>query len=50
MRQKIARLIHDVDGDFAIGNSAWNVQPKIKIGARELLHVLDDLADSARLR
>jgi hypothetical protein len=31
-----------VDGRFAIGNSDVHVQSKDEIGARELLHVLDD--------
>ena len=42
VRQKIARLIHDVDRHFAIRNSHVHVQAEDQIGARHLLHVLHD--------
>ena len=41
MRQEIARLVHDVDCYFAIGNSDVHVQSEDEIGARQLLHVFD---------
>src|SRR5438067_795590 len=40
--QKIARLVHHVDGDLAIWNTNMNVQSENKVRARQLLHVLDD--------
>ena len=43
VRQKIARLIHHVDGALAIGHSDMNVQPKDQVCPGEQLHVFDDL-------
>jgi len=43
MRQKIARLVHHVDGHFTICYSDMHVQSEDEVGACELLHVLDDL-------
>ena len=43
VRQKITRLIHDVNGRFAIGNADVHVQSEDEIRAREQLHVFDDL-------
>ena len=43
MRQKIARLIHDVNGGFAIGNADVDVQSENEIRARQQLHVFHDL-------
>ena len=50
VRQKIARLIHHVDGRLAIGNADMNVQSENQIRAREQLHVFDDFACNARPR
>ena len=44
MRQKIARLIHDVDRGLAVRNPDVDVQPEDQIGPGEQLHVLDDLS------
>ena len=43
MRQKIARLIHYVDGHFAIGDANMHVQSKNEIRACKQLHIFDDL-------
>src|SRR5439155_17181785 len=43
MRQKIARLIHHVNGHFAIGYAYVHVQSKNKIRTSEQLHVLNNL-------
>src|SRR5947207_10868665 len=43
VREKIARLIHDVNRALAIRNADMHVQSEDEIGACELLHVLDDL-------
>ena len=42
VRKEIARLIHDVDRFFAIGNSDVDVQAENEIHACDLLHVLHD--------
>ena len=42
VRQKIARLVHDVDGRFAVRNSDVDVEAEDEIRPRELLHVPDD--------
>src|SRR5438046_8013994 len=42
--QKIACLVHHVDGDLAIWDTNMNVQSENKVRARQLLHVLDDFA------
>src|SRR4029077_14640309 len=42
MWQKIARLIHHVDGGFALGNADVHVQTEDEIRARELLHILNN--------
>src|SRR5207249_803878 len=49
VREKIARLIHDVNGALPIRNADMHVQSEDEIGARELLHVLDDLLISLAL-
>src|SRR5437764_13128401 len=49
VREKIARLIHDVNGALPIRNADMHVQSEDEIGARELLHILDDLLISLAL-
>ena len=44
MRQKIARLIHNENGDIAMWNAYMDVQSENEIRARQLLHVFDDFA------
>jgi hypothetical protein len=41
--QKVARLIHHVNGALAIRNADVHVQSKNEVRAREQLHVFDDL-------
>src|SRR6266487_5654369 len=43
VREKIARLIHDVNRALPIRNADMHVQSEDEICACELLHVLDDL-------
>ena len=43
VRQKIARLIHYVDGDIAIWNANVHVQSKNEVRAGEQLHILYNL-------
>ena len=49
MREKIAGLIHDVNGAVAIRNADVHVQSEDEIGASELLHVLDNFLISLAL-
>src|SRR6266542_613246 len=49
VREKIARLIHHVNGALPIRNADMHMQSEDEIGARELLHVLDDLLISLAL-
>src|SRR5690349_8122927 len=43
MWEKIAHLVHHMDGDAAVRNSHMNVQAKDQVGSRDLLHVFDNL-------
>ena len=40
--EEIARLIHHLDGCFAIGDADMDMQAEDEVSARDLLHVLDD--------
>ena len=42
MRQKVARLIHNIYRFFAIRDSYVNVQTENEINPRDLLHIFDD--------
>ena len=42
VRQEIARLIHDMDGSFAIRNSHMHMQPEDEISPGQQLHVADN--------
>src|SRR5437016_13201798 len=42
VRQEIARLIHDVDGSFAIRNSHMHMQTEDEISPGQQLHVADN--------
>ena len=50
VRQKIARLIHHVNGRIAIRNADVNVQSENQIRTREQLHVLARSPDNVRPR
>ena len=43
MRQEIARIVHDLDGDLAVLDADVDVQAEDQVGARDQLHLLDDL-------
>ena len=42
MRQEIARLIHEVDPFFAVGDSDMHMQAEDEIHPRDMLQVLHD--------
>jgi hypothetical protein len=41
-RAESSALVHDIDGFFPVRNTCVHVQSENEIGARDLLHVLDD--------
>ena len=43
VRQKIARMIHQLDGGLAIFHADVNVQAENQVGARHQLHILNDV-------